>query len=285
MILFSFHTLSLAQFTVQTEGKKSNYQPKLNEKTIVKDASGKVVPYDVWKTKIRSGDFYIKSTFIPGTETTYVLLEATPEIKALYAQKKAELEKNNAALKAAADNDTTIVSMNDLSAGSLPVAPREPITDVFDEGLAAYPKPMESAVFKIGDKFKPFRARNLEGEVFNMKDLAGKVIVLNFWFINCPPCQLEMPELNKLFNRYKDNKDVVFFSVALDSESDLKNFLLKKWFEYPISAAGSTISGWYDIRQFPTNLVIGKDGAIRFHSVGYTPNTVYWLSKTITENL
>jgi len=57
-------------------------------------------------------------------------------------------------------------------------------------------------------------ANHEKGEVFRLSDLAGKPVVLNFWFPSCPPCVAEMPDLEASFQKHKAD-DVEFIGVQL----------------------------------------------------------------------
>ena len=65
------------------------------------------------------------------------------------------------------------------------------------------PKPNESKYFTTGKSFGKFKTTDMNGNKINTQDLKGKTIVMNFWFINCPPCRTEIPHLNKLVDKYK----------------------------------------------------------------------------------
>jgi thiol-disulfide isomerase/thioredoxin len=110
-------------------------------------------------------------------------------------------------------------------------------------------------------------------------------VVINFWFINCPPCKQEIPELNELVAKYKDNKDVVFLAIALDDAYDLRNFLKTMPFNYNVVGGGRYYSEKYGVKSYPTHVIIGKDGLIKFSTLGLAANTVYWIEKTIKEQV
>ena len=57
----------------------------------------------------------------------------------------------------------------------------------YEQRMAAMPRPAESKFFKTEKQFSHFKDKDIDGNKINTKDLAGKTIVLNFWFINCPP--------------------------------------------------------------------------------------------------
>ena len=66
----------------------------------------------------------------------------------------------------------------------------------------------------LGTEFPGFNVLDLQGNRLTTAELKGKVLVLNFWFIGCSPCEMERPSLNDLKKLYAENKDVVFIAFA-----------------------------------------------------------------------
>lgn len=143
------------------------------------------------------------------------------------------------------------------------------------------PKPAESPYFVTGQPFGKLKTTDIERNKINLQEMKGKVVVINFWFINCPPCRKEIPELNKLVEKYKDNKDVVFIAIALDDKYDLKEFLKTTPFNYSIVDSGSWIASQMGIKGFPTNVVVDQEGNVQFHADGYSLAIPKWIDKTI----
>ncbi|MCR8559163.1 TlpA family protein disulfide reductase [Mucilaginibacter sp. BJC16-A38] len=145
------------------------------------------------------------------------------------------------------------------------------------------PKPAETTYFTTGQKLDLFSANDIEGFKLRPKELAGKTLVINFWFIDCPPCRQEIPELNKMALSYANDPNIIFIAVALDYKSDLKKFVKENPFAYHIVEYGRHIADDYGIRTYPTNVVVDKQGVVRFHATGFGLNTPYWIKKTIDE--
>jgi cytochrome c biogenesis protein CcmG, thiol:disulfide interchange protein DsbE len=78
---------------------------------------------------------------------------------------------------------------------------------------------------------KEFSAKDLQGKLIKLSDYHGKIVVLNCWFIKCPPCIKEIPGLNKLKRKYA-KKGVEFIAVTFESVNDVKQFLLKEPFNF-----------------------------------------------------
>lgn len=110
-----------------------------------------------------------------------------------------------------------------------------------------------------------FSAETLEGKMIDLQSLRGQVVVLNMWYTGCLPCIKEMPELNKLSEKFKD-KAVSFLAINWDDKEETKNFLKKYPFSFQI------IPGRNDIIRkqymgkhlvFPTTYVIDQKGVVR----------------------
>ena len=147
------------------------------------------------------------------------------------------------------------------------------------------PKPRPSKSFRTGKPLGSFAERDLDGNLYKIKELAGKVIVINFWFINCPPCRTEIPELNALVSNYANNKEVVFLGIALDDKWALQRFLKMMPFQYNIIDNGTVLARKFNVTSFPTHVVVDKEGLVQFHTAGLAKNTVHWVQKSIDEAL
>lgn len=143
------------------------------------------------------------------------------------------------------------------------------------------PPPDETGIIKTNEPLELFSATDINGFKVAPKSLAGKIVVLNFWFIDCPPCRQEIPELNKIAVVYADNPDVVFIGIAIDDKDKLKDFLKDNPFAYHIVANGRELAAKYGIKGYPTNVIIGKDGKVKLHTVGYGPYTLDGFAKAI----
>jgi peroxiredoxin len=152
-----------------------------------------------------------------------------------------------------------------------------------DYRLAQMPKPSESTYFKTGTDFPPFKTSDIDNNKINLKEGKGKITVLNFWFINCPPCRMEIPALNELVETFKGNDSVRFVGIALDNKSSLQDFFKIMHFNYSIVDNGRFLAEKYGIRSFPTHVIIDQQGKVYFHTTGLAMNTVYWLKKSINE--
>lgn len=112
-------------------------------------------------------------------------------------------------------------------------------------------------------QFPEFNFKDLNGKIYNKETTKGKIIVLKCWFIHCQRCVQEMPELNKLLKKYKNRKDILFISLATDTNQELEKFLTKKIFNYAVVPnQESYIKETLNISAYPTHIIINKKGKI-----------------------
>lgn len=108
-----------------------------------------------------------------------------------------------------------------------------------------------------------------DGKTFTLSSLRGKVVFLNFWATWCPPCRAEMPSINTLYERFKNDKNVVFLTVDTDGNyKKAKSFMKKQQYSLPLYVADSQIPGELLGRSIPTTVIINKKGQIAFRQEG-----------------
>jgi thiol-disulfide isomerase/thioredoxin len=126
----------------------------------------------------------------------------------------------------------------------------------------------------MGKEMPAYSLVGRSGKTYTNEDLKGKVVVLNFWSVNCGPCVMEIPVLNKLYLSYKDNKDVVFISILLDKEDALEKFLekglTKRRIVYEVVPDSKALmkDTFKLIKGYPTNLFIDREGKIFMRTYG-----------------
>ena len=128
------------------------------------------------------------------------------------------------------------------------------------------------------------------GRLRRLSSLYGKVVFLNAFATWCGPCRSEMPDIEALYEKYKESSDVVILGVAFPSRSDegnasyIRSFLSDGGYTYPVLMDPKGIlSSVFSIRAFPTTVVFGKDGEV----VSYVPGALSgeYMEKLITDAL
>lgn len=120
----------------------------------------------------------------------------------------------------------------------------------------------------LNQPVKNFSLAGLDNKTWKSEDLKNKVVVMNFWFTTCKPCILEMPHLNRLVEENK-KKPVVFLAPAPEEEPQIRRFLKKYSFDYQVIPSSLGFITEMNVENFPTHLVIDKEGIIRKVFIGY----------------
>ena len=114
-----------------------------------------------------------------------------------------------------------------------------------------------------GKPFPKFSFNDLEGNLVSNETMKGKIIVIKCWYIHCAACIKEFPEVNKLVEKYKDRKDILFVSLAEDTPEQLKVFLARKPLSYSvIPNMKEYMNEALQLNAFPTHFILNKEGSI-----------------------
>jgi len=125
----------------------------------------------------------------------------------------------------------------------------------------------ESSSIPPDSVLKELNVTTIDNQALNLSGMRGKVVVINFWNLGCGPCRAEIPELNRLVEKYKSS-GVVFIAISNDRQDRIKEFLQKKDFNYLQVADANRIFKDYNVKVLPTHLVIDKDGTLHNRMIG-----------------
>lgn len=115
-------------------------------------------------------------------------------------------------------------------------------------------------------------SKDLDDKKVDLKDLRGKVVVLDFWATWCPPCRAAIPHTNELVKKMKD-KPFVFVSISSDAKKETLTEFLKKnempWTHWWEGVGENTLGQVWGVTGIPTVYVIDAKGVIRHKEVGF----------------
>ncbi len=118
---------------------------------------------------------------------------------------------------------------------------------------------------------KNFSLSDTDENTHQLSDLSGKVIVVNFWAVWCPPCREEMPSLERLRRKLADKPVAV---LAINQGEDAEQILSYLWGldpvpEFPILLdSDMKVSANWGVTGLPTTYIIDKKGNIVYRMIG-----------------
>jgi peroxiredoxin len=115
-----------------------------------------------------------------------------------------------------------------------------------------------------------FTLRGADGRNLRLAEQRGQVVLVNFWASWCGPCKQEMPQLNRLYEKYR-SAGFVMLGVNVDDDARLGASTAARWgVRFPVLLdAEKTVSRLYDMGSMPATVLIDRDGRVRYLHRGY----------------
>ena len=131
--------------------------------------------------------------------------------------------------------------------------------------------------FKELDLIRPSRQKLAEdftlatpkGQKVKLSDQRGKLVFINFWATWCPPCREEMPAMQRLWERQKDN-GLVILAISLDSDpSVVPSFVKNHGFTFTVLVDPTMESAnAYGVRALPASFIVDRQGVVTGLALG-----------------
>ena len=135
------------------------------------------------------------------------------------------------------------------------------------KGEEEFNKYLELKKSKFKNKPVPNRiVYGIDGQQYQLADLKGKVVLLNFWFTACKPCITEIPSLNELQSKF--GKKLVVLSLSTDSKSVATKTAKEKNMNYVVGHDGKSFAAQLEVTSYPTTFLIDQKGVVREVFIG-----------------
>ncbi len=122
------------------------------------------------------------------------------------------------------------------------------------------------------DGFKSFTLKTMDGQRKTLKDFSNKLTLVTFFYPRCPYCNLELPEIQKMYDRYKDKGlSAVWINVLPEETNLIPGWLVAKNLNVPVLVGTSqaSLQRDYRIQSTPATYLLDGDGRVLFHAEGY----------------
>ena len=130
-------------------------------------------------------------------------------------------------------------------------------------------KAEKASLPKLGTAAIDFNFQDLEGQVWSLDKVRGKVVLLRFWADWCPYCSYEMPIIDKYYRKFKKEGFLVLAVNVKQSAEVALAFIAQLGVTFPVPLdPDGTLAKRYGVYAIPTNFLIDREGIIREILIG-----------------
>ena len=128
---------------------------------------------------------------------------------------------------------------------------------------------IQACILNGDDKAPDFTLLDLDGNEVRLSEFRDKVVLINFWTTWCPPCRAEMPEIESLYQEYKD-KGLVIIGIDIgEPEARVRQFVQRGGYSWTfVLDSNGAVMADYKIRKIPTSFFIDRKGVIQAENIG-----------------
>ena len=145
--------------------------------------------------------------------------------------------------------------------------------------------PVQAAEPKTGDVPPALLGKDREGEVVDLAQHRGKVVVVTFWASWCGPCRKELPGLDAL-QKHAGDKILKVIAVNVKDSTEDYRLMMRQMKDYTISMTrdrSGEIAEGYGVKAYPNLWIIDPQGKVAAHHVGYGEDSLEALDNQINQ--
>lgn len=135
------------------------------------------------------------------------------------------------------------------------------------------PGDAQAAVARVGSIAPDFVLKDVStGQLVRLSALRGSPVWINFWASWCEACQVEMPQIKKAYDRYKDKGLVVLGVDVQESPEDVLKYTKAGGYNWTfVIDADGTLLERYQVNGIPMHWFVGRDGTLQAAALGSMP--------------
>lgn len=144
-----------------------------------------------------------------------------------------------------------------------------------------------NARVKIGDRFPAIELNLLNSKTkFDRKTIQGKVVLIDIWGSDCPPCRLAMPKMNTIYLNLRDKNFSILGINVDESDDDVRYFLEEYKIDYPLlDDRKHNLVKSLGVEIMPTSYLVDSTGVVRYIHQGFKSGDGPILEKQIRKLL
>jgi len=112
-----------------------------------------------------------------------------------------------------------------------------------------------------------FRLSDIQGGTWSLRDLHGKVVLVNFWATWCPDCRAEMPDMQALTERFA-TQGLVILAISDETREKVAPFIASRKYTFPILLdPGSGVNKLFSVQDIPESFLYDRNGKLVAYAV------------------
>ena len=152
------------------------------------------------------------------------------------------------------------------------------LNEVIEAPELEAPTAQDMKVTTIDFESNMLQFSDLENNIFTIQNFKGKNLFINYWATWCNPCLAEMPYMAELYEKYKDEEDIIFLYLSREKLETIKNYIPKdeSLQQLPIYKI-ITDDEFFATSGIPTTFIVNSDGEVIVKDLG----TAFWNDESV----
>jgi peroxiredoxin len=134
---------------------------------------------------------------------------------------------------------------------------------------AALPPTAPAVGVAVGDQAPELALQDLAGETVRLSDYRGQPVLINFWAVWCTFCRIELPEMQSVYDAYRDRGFVILAVDVQDAAPEVQEYTDQLGLTFPVLLDGKAeVTRSYRVRGLPTSYFLDQNGVIIGRELG-----------------
>ena len=134
---------------------------------------------------------------------------------------------------------------------------------------------LDGTTFERGDVFADMTVTTPDGTVYKISEILKekKAVVINFWYINCGPCEMEFPYMQEAYENYKEDIEILALNPYDGTDETVAAYQKQHELTFPMAVADEAWAQRMELTAYPTTVVIDRNGIVSFMHTGMITET------------
>jgi cytochrome c biogenesis protein CcmG, thiol:disulfide interchange protein DsbE len=116
---------------------------------------------------------------------------------------------------------------------------------------------------RVGREAPDFTLPDLDGNQIALSDFRGEVVLINFWATWCPPCRVEMPDMEAVYREHKQDGFEILGVDQREPKDLVEEFVTERGFSWIfLLDEDFDVSREYSATSIPRSILVDRDGTV-----------------------